>query len=178
MIEELIKKVNFHEGDVSYYSGIVKDFVGKDSEIKSNIMFPGIFFDNYSLYEEVLRNTQGKGLGFTIWATCVYLDKIFGSIKADSELRRNKMLMKGKRDSDGTRVSLSINDILEKDVAVCTERATFMHNILVLSGIKSNLVCGYLNSEGHAYVLFQSKRSKALLDVTNFVHYTREGKMY
>lgn len=74
--------------------------------------------------------------------------------------------------------NFSINHILGKGVAVCTERTTLMHNILVLSCIKSNFVFGSLNSEGHAYVLLQNKRSKAILDVTNFVYYMHEGKMY
>lgn len=178
MIEELIRNVEIYEGDVDTTRGIIREFIGRDSEIKPNIFFPGIYFDNYGLYEEVLRVTQSKTLGYTIWTTYVYMDKIFGKIKSDSKLRRNRMFARGKKTETGMIGAISINDILRKDVAVCSERATFLHNILVLSGVSSNLIFGSLNCEAHAYILLQTKCSKALLDVSNFVCYMQNGQMF
>ncbi|MDO4282633.1 MAG: hypothetical protein Q4D02_03275 [Clostridia bacterium] len=175
MIEKLINNVETFQGtEVDVSVGNIFQFIGKDTEVKPSPFFPGTYFDNYNLYEEVISVSNIEQLGSVITSTFKWMLEHFGLVTSESSANRQRILMRGRKHEDGIIRGVSVNDLLGKSAALCSERATFIHNILILAGFQATLIFGSINGEPHAFNLIRWNNKQALLDISNY-HLVKKG---
>lgn len=179
-IEERIKSLEKREQTVTSMSKVVRDFISDTTEIKPSVLYPGFYLDDITLYKEAINDIEREENTLKVIRTIVYyIASKFGMESYSKE--RMHILCSGNADEFGFSKGVSIRKFIDKNAAMCLERAAFLHNSLKILGFDDVLKIGsmkYSEEEGnHAYNLLITKNGNyVLVDPSNFVIKIKNGK--
>lgn len=181
-VEEKIKMLEKRTGTVSMLSRKVTEFLPKCVEIRPNFIFPGFYLDDNTLYEEAMGEIEEKDTIIPILMKLIgYMVKKFGLY--GDEKGRNSLILSGESDEEGFIQGVSIQKYIGKNVAMCIERAAFLHNSLRLLDYTTTLLLGSFQSKrenlngNHAYNLVVTKNNNyVLVDATNYTRVVKDSK--
>lgn len=181
-VEEKIEMLAKRTESVSMLGRKVTEFLSQSAEIRPNLLFPGFYLDDNTLYEEAMAEIEEKDTIIPILLKLVvYMVKKFGLY--GDEKSRQDVIFSGESDEDGFLEGVSIQKYIGKNAAMCIERASFLHNALRLLDYDTTLLLGNFQSRGenlngnHAYNLVVTKNSKYLLvDATNYTQILKDSK--
>lgn len=161
-------------------SRLVRDFISDTTEIKPNVLYPGFYLDDITLYKEAINDIEREENTLKVIRTIVYYIVSKFGMEAYNK-KRMHILCSGNTDEFGFTKGVSIRKFIGKNAAMCFERASFLHNSLKIVGFDDFLKIGSMKySEDkvcHAYNLLITKNENyVLVDPSNFVINARNGK--
>ncbi len=162
-------------------------FIGPGTRVKRSSMTEGFFMNDQTPYEELiatLRELKAQSPDQSARALLtqgVYreVSKYFGNWTADANteaLNRNFYSEEQDKSQVDPGYTTSISQLRGQNIGTCGEKAALAHNLFLFSGMKSNLVYGKIGQEDHAYNILTTERGRFLVDVTNPVITTKDGR--
>lgn len=150
------------------FCSTTSEYIVKKREVRPYSDFAGFCIDDDDAFIECITKANSSKIYGYIISLFYYLNQKFGC-EVKSEARFDFYDILG-WDSD----PISIKELYGKNVAACTERASFAHNVLKILGYNATLVIGYLSinmqKEGHCYNLICLKSGiNILLDTSSWV---------
>ncbi len=147
---------------ISFFPKSTKVYIVKKREIRISNCVLGFCLDDEDSYIECITSLGEEKGYMRLLSIFAYIQEKFGTC-ANAD-KRWKFYSSFDWDSDQP---ISIKEFYGTDMAMCTERASFTHNILKLLGYDTELIVGHLinsgNREGHCYNIYTTSKGKHVL---------------
>lgn len=181
-IEEKINSLEKRTHTISILSGLIEQFIDAKVEIKPTLIRPGFYLDSISLYKAAINFVTDSDSTIGIVADLMLFISILFGCECTEESRW-KVIDSGDVDEDGFIDGVSIIKFIGKNAALCLERASFLHNCLMILDICDIMKVGNIifddEDSPHAYNLVTTKNNMHLLvDATNYMIGVEDEKYY
>lgn len=190
----LVEHADKHRSISLISNTVVTSFVHPETEIMPMALFAGYTQDDKTVYVELLNaiiSYKESGPHYTFHnivptavgqATATYFGGYVGNEQDRAEIVVENSVID--IDNDATK-DFSIADFKGKGVAVCLERATTAHNMMLFMGYKSTLITtpNFMVGEkdeatGHAYLVVEGETKTVIYDPTILPHKVVDGTTY
>lgn len=160
-IEELTYKSRESIIDLKHCT-IYEDFITEDSHYKireevHGVVSPDLVFDDIDAYVKIIEQIIESNSWYnelSLFTDVMHF--LYEYLPNNDPLCWGRTLFYENKARNGIK-KVSIKDVKDEEIAMCSEKAGLAHNIFKLLGIDSKIVIGRRNNENHAYNIVYPK---------------------
>jgi len=151
---------------------VVSNWINSESPIISSLLVDPFYLNDKSIYVEFIKyikdfTGQIENPLVLLHSLHFFSEKMFGI--AGNQAKRESIYL------DNQNEKIPIADFYGEDAALCSERSSSIHNLLIFCGVDAHLIVGELKIQScvdnclHAYNLIRTKKDKIMIlfDATN-----------